>query len=199
MTTEKKNLSSKELLQRYLYPLQNQGIIDSVQSVINRNRNVYFPSYAATATESFFHSFMDEKNELFDDIRFKVVNPKAYPSKDVLEVQIMGPLKHSSEDPNSVQENNSLPKIFDQTCKIEKNARMIVEEVFSFPDRYFTKGWLDDKQNCGQLLNKHETSANSEYNSSVAVAKSVIPTVTAKNKNEIDRLLLNEFLQSVVE
>ncbi|MFL6473062.1 MAG: hypothetical protein ACJ71H_19690, partial [Nitrososphaeraceae archaeon] len=159
----------------------------------------HFPPSTAKATKSFFHSFMEKNNELFDNIRLKVENPEAYPTIDVLEMQIMTALKHSSKGLDSEQQNSSLPKIFDETCKIQKNARMIVEEVFSFPDRYFTKGWLDDKQNCGQLLNKHETSANSEYNSSVAVAKSVIPTVTAKNKNEIDRLLLNEFLQSVVE
>jgi hypothetical protein len=141
---EKKNLSSKELLQRYLYPLQNQGVIDSVQNVINKSRKLFFPSSAAIQ-ESFFHSFIDEKNEIFDNTRFKVVNPEAYPSKDVLEMQIMKALKHSSEDPDSEQENNSLPKIFDETCKIEKNARMIVEEFFSFPERYFIGSWLEDK------------------------------------------------------
>ena len=44
-----------------------------------------------------------------------------------------------------------------------------------------------------------ETSAISEYNSPIAVAKSVIPTVTAKNNNEIDPVQLNELLLSVVE
>jgi len=124
-----------------------------------------------------------------------------YPSKDVLEMQIMGAIKHSSEDPNSVQQNSSLPKIFDQTCKIEKNARMLVEEAFSFPDRYFAKGWLDEdrSEDGGERGSKYETSATSEYNSSVAVAKSVRPTVTVKNKNEIDPIQLNELLLYLVE
>jgi hypothetical protein len=46
---------------------------------------------------------------------------------------------------DSKLQNNSLPKIFDETCKIEKNARMIVEEFFSFPERYFIGSWLEDK------------------------------------------------------
>jgi hypothetical protein len=117
-------------------------------------------------------------------------------------MQIMKALKHSSEDPNSVQQNSSLPKIFNETCKIEKNARMIVEGVFSFPDKYFTKGWFDDKRSedgGGQRVNKDETSANTiQDNSSIAVAKSVIPAVTTKNKNEIDVVSLNELLLSLV-
>ena len=93
------------------------------------------------------------------------------------------------------------PEIFDETCKIEKNARMLVEEVFSFPEKYFTKGWLDDKSSNddGERGNKDEPSVTSEYNSSIAVAKSVIPTVTAKNKNEIDPIQLNELLLSLLE
>jgi hypothetical protein len=197
---ENKNLTSKDLLQRYLYPLQNQGIIDSVQSVINRNHNIFFPTPAAIQ-ESFFHSFIDKKNESFDNVRFKVVNPEAYPTIDVLEMQIIDALKHSSENPDFIQENNSSPKIFDETYKIQKNARMIVEEVFSFPDRYFAKGWLDDKssEDGGERGNKDETSATSGDNSSVAVAKSVRPTVTVKNKNEIDPVQLNELLLSLAE
>ncbi len=194
---QNRNLSSKELLQRYLYPLQNQGIIDSVRSEINRNRNIFFPTHT-TIQESFFHSFIDEKSESFDNLRFKVVNPQAYPSEDVLEIQIMGALKHSSENLDSIQQNNSSPKIFDETCKIQKNARMPVEEVFSFPDKYFAKGWLNDKRSsdCEQRGNKDETSSNIVQN--IAVAKSVIPAVYAKNKNEIDVVSINAFLLSLV-
>jgi hypothetical protein len=190
---ENRNLSSKDLLQRYLYPLQHQGIIDRVKSVINRNHNIFFPTPAAIK-ESFFHSFIDKKNESFDNLRFKVINPEAYPTIDILEMQIMTALKHSSKDLDSIQ-NNSSPKIFDETYKIQKNARMIVEEAFSFPDRYFAKGWLDDKhsEDGGELGNKDETSATSD----IAVAKSVRPTVTVKNKNEIDPVQLERLLSLV--
>jgi hypothetical protein len=123
-----------------------------------------------------------------------------YPSKDVLEMQIMGAIKHSSEGANSVQQNSSLPKIFDETCKIQKNVRMLVEEAFSFPDRYFAKGWLDEdrSEDGGERGSKYETPTSGD-NSSIAVAKSVIPTVTAKNKNEIDPIQLNELLLYLVE
>jgi hypothetical protein len=191
---ENKNLSSKELLQRYLNPLRNQGVIDSVPSIINKSRKVFFPSSGAIK-ESFFHSFIDKKNESFDNIRFKVVNPKAYPTKDVLEMQIMGALKHSSEDYDSEQQNNSSPKIFDETCKIQKNAGMIVEEFFSFPHKYFAESWLDSKT-AGSSKDESAVINTSHENSSTAIATSVKPT---RNKNEIDHELLNEFLQSVVE
>jgi hypothetical protein len=80
---------------------------------------------------------------------------------------------------------------------------MIVEEVFSFPDRYFTKGWRDDKssEDGEKRVNKDETSSTNtvQDSSPAAVAKSVIPTVIARNKNEIDPVQLNELLLSLVE
>jgi hypothetical protein len=48
------------------------------------------------------------------------------------------------------------------------------------------------------MINKDETSATSEDNSSIAVAKSVISAVITRNKNEIYVLSLNEFLLSLV-
>ena len=39
-----KTLTSKHLLNQYLYPLENQGLIDSNQSVINRKYNIWFPA-----------------------------------------------------------------------------------------------------------------------------------------------------------
>jgi hypothetical protein len=50
------------------------------------------------------------------------------------------------------------------------------------------------------VVNKDEISATNTVkdNSSMGVAKSVIPTATAKNKNKIDEVSLNEFLLSIV-
>jgi hypothetical protein len=107
----------------------------------------------------------------------------------------MGALKHSSEDYDSIQQNNSSPKIFDETCKIQKNAGMIVEEFFSFPHKYFAESWLDSKTP-GSSKDESAVINTSHENSSTAIATSVKPT---RNKNEIDHELLNEFLQSVVE
>jgi hypothetical protein len=113
-------------------------------------------------------------------------------------MQLTKALKHSSKDPDSGQENNSLPKIFDETCKIEKNARMIVEEFFSFPDKYFAESWLVSKAS-NPSTNESTVINTTQENNSTAIATSVRPTLTTMNKNEIDRGLLNELLQSVVE
>jgi hypothetical protein len=196
---QNRNLSSKDLLQRYLYPLQHQGIIDSVQSVINGNRNIFFPTSVATK-ELFFHSFIDEKNESFDDLRFKVVNSDTYPTKDFLETQITAALKHSSENLDFIQQNNSSPKIFDETCKIQKNARMLVEEIFSFPDKYFTKVWLDDKHSDdGGQKNENSRMNTVQDNCTAAVAKSLTSTLSGEDKYDIDPVQLNELLLSVVD
>jgi hypothetical protein len=80
---------------------------------------------------------------------------------------------------------------------------MIVEEFFSFPDKYFAESWLDPKtpESSKHEMNKDESAVinTSHENSSTAIATSVKPALTTKNKNEIDHVLLNEFLQSVVE
>jgi hypothetical protein len=114
-------------------------------------------------------------------------------------MQIMGALKHSSEDTDSIQQNNSSPKIFDETCKIQKNARMLVEKVFSFPDKYFTKGWLDDKPpDYGVQKDENSLMNTVQENCPAAVAKSLTQTI-GEDKNVIDPVQLNEFLLSVVD
>jgi hypothetical protein len=80
---------------------------------------------------------------------------------------------------------------------------MIVDEFFSFPDKYFAENWLGSKtsRSSRHEMNKDESAMinTSHENSSTAIATSVRPTLTITNKNEIDRGLLNELLQSVVE
>jgi hypothetical protein len=89
---EGKSTNSKQLLEGYLYPLENQGLIDSVQSVINKNRKIFFPIESASS-KTFFHSFSNQTNELIDNICLNVINSEVYPSKDMLELQINVSLK----------------------------------------------------------------------------------------------------------
>jgi hypothetical protein len=110
-------------------------------------------------------------------------------------MQIMSALKHSCEGKDLGQENNPLPKIFDQTCKIEKNVRMLVVEVFSFPEKYFIKSWLE----VAEINQDQSTPIEIRHkNIAKAIAKSVRPVQSTKSSNEVDPLLLNEFL-SVIE
>jgi hypothetical protein len=122
----------------------------------------------------------------------------------MLELQILTSLKHSSEDMGFAQEKNSSPKIFDETCKNEKNARMLVEEVFSFPEQYFKKDWPGRVEEPSQSVGEEEGMAidaakTSNDNNIIAATTTAAASLTAKrkSKNETDPTLLLEFLSNI--
>jgi hypothetical protein len=67
--------TSKELLNKYLYPLCNQGILDFVKSEINGKYNIYFP-----VEEGNLYSIFDDSS----DLKLKVSHPERFPSKNFL-------------------------------------------------------------------------------------------------------------------
>jgi hypothetical protein len=69
--------------------------------------------------------------------------------------------------------------------------------ILSFPDKYFAESWLVSKAS-NPSTNESTVINTTQENNSTAIATSVRPTLTTMNKNEIDRGLLNELLQSVV-
>ncbi|MGA9154569.1 MAG: hypothetical protein WBZ36_28625 [Candidatus Nitrosopolaris sp.] len=75
--------SSGDLLNKYLYPLINQGIVDKVPSEIDKRFNIFFPVEATTGGSNIFALFQDP-----DDIRLKAPIPNAYPTKNLIEDSI---------------------------------------------------------------------------------------------------------------
>jgi hypothetical protein len=72
--------SSKELLEKYLYPLLNQGIIDKIQSQINGRYNIFFPAEEETQGGNIFSLFEDA-----DVPKLKVSEHNLYPSTEHIE------------------------------------------------------------------------------------------------------------------
>ncbi|MGB6530068.1 MAG: hypothetical protein WBF33_18340 [Candidatus Nitrosopolaris sp.] len=75
--------SSGDLLNKYLYPLINQGIVDKVPSEINKKYNLFFPVETTTSGSNIFALFQDP-----DDIRLKAPSRDAFPTKNLIEDSI---------------------------------------------------------------------------------------------------------------
>jgi hypothetical protein len=119
--------NADEILKKYVYPLQNQGIIDNVQSQINKNNNLYFPS--------------DEEQNIFslfsnNDFRLNVRDNAFYPSTTVLENLISESIeeKHHAEDPLEKIKNY---RLLDHEGKEILSPKELVERYLSNPETCF--------------------------------------------------------------
>ncbi len=86
-------VNSKEILQKYLYPLINLGYIEK-EDIQGRRANSYRPVKDLKCS---FYSFSDEKNIFPYKLKIKIEKNELYPSKEMLELQIRDSLKYSSE------------------------------------------------------------------------------------------------------
>lgn len=87
--------SSGELLNKYLYPLINQGIVDKAQSQINGRFNIFFPVEEVEDGNIF---------SLFENVdvpKLKISNPSLYPTTDLIEESfrfLLGRYSNGAED-----------------------------------------------------------------------------------------------------
>lgn len=123
-------LSSKDILDKYIYPLLNQGVIDKVPSEIDKRYNIFFPVDATPGGSNIFALFQDP-----DDIRLKVPDQNDYPTIIVIEDSIRSSLEYSSEDGVG---NGQKYKILDVDGK-EITPHQLAEKYFSSPENCFIK------------------------------------------------------------
>jgi Bifunctional DNA primase/polymerase, N-terminal len=128
--------SSEELRKKYLYPLINQGIIDYVQSEINRRENIYFPVEEDT---NLFHIFDDSTN----DLRLKVPTPDIFPSKNFLEGQFRILSKYSAEEGSDFTKKIYCYKLIDVDGS-EISLDQLIEKYFNNPDDCFVKAYKEE-------------------------------------------------------
>ena len=90
-----KTLTSKHLLNQYLYPLENQGLIDSDQSVINRKYNIWFPANPSSINQQ---TFFRQKFELLHKLKINNENSSIIPDRTYLKSQFQKVLGQTLED-----------------------------------------------------------------------------------------------------
>jgi hypothetical protein len=128
----KEILTSKQLLDSYLYPLLNQGYIDKTDSVIDRRAKIYYP---IITTKKYINLFENDKSNNFSPHKEKiVVNSTVFPSKQYIISKIEPIVKYYSENKYFIKIKNhldgeiSLEQLVDQYFK---NPNYFIEEQSS--------------------------------------------------------------------
>jgi hypothetical protein len=128
--------SSKELRDKYLEPLVNLGVLDKVQSEIDRRENIYVP----VEEGNLFHVFDDDNNNL----RIKVSSPELFPSKNFLKEQFRTFVKKNAGDMVVLEKNFSPYKLVDVDGQTKISLDQLVDRYFATPDDCFAQN--EDKQ-----------------------------------------------------
>ena len=99
-----KALTSKQILNQYLYPLENQGLIDSDQSVINKKYKIWFPADPSSINQQ---TFFRQKFELLHKLKINNENSSIVPDRTYLKSQFQKVLRQTSvNDVLSKSKNN---------------------------------------------------------------------------------------------
>jgi len=119
--------STDEMLKKYLYPLLNQGVIDKVQSQINKNNFLYFPSDEEQTIFSLFST---------EDYRLTLKGTVLFPLKNIVEESLSSAIveeKHHAEDSPKKIKNYTL--LDPQGNEITRNE--LVEKYLPNPEICF--------------------------------------------------------------
>ena len=121
-------MSAETVRKHYLYPLSNMGVINMARSVINKSENLYSP-----VEDSIFSLFDD------GDLRLKILDYRAYPSKNVLEEEFRTIVKHDSKE--GVKNGDSQRYNIVDTDGTEITVSQLIDKYLSNPDSCFIKGY----------------------------------------------------------
>jgi hypothetical protein len=120
-------LTTHKLLQSYLYPLINNGYIDSIDSVLDRRAKIYYP---LVETKKYINLFyLEEKNNFSQEINKIVVNSSRFPNQVFLLAVLELILKYYSAEGYIITIKNSK----DEEISLEE----LVEQYFDKPEDYF--------------------------------------------------------------
>ena len=120
-------LTTHKLLQSYIYPLLNNGYIDSIESVIDRRAKIYYPLIETKKYINLF--YLEEKNNLSQEIDKIVVNSTSFPNQVFILAVLEPILKYYSTEGYIIKIKNSK----DEEISLEE----LVNQYFSNPENYF--------------------------------------------------------------
>ena len=120
-------LTSKRLLESYLYPLFNQEYIDKIESVIDKRAKIYYP---IIKTKKYINLFENEKSNNLSQQKEKiVVNSTRFISKEHIISKIRPYLRYYSDNGFYTKIKNHL----DEEITLEE----LVEQYFGNTNDYF--------------------------------------------------------------
>jgi hypothetical protein len=121
-----KDYNTNQLLQTFIYPLLNQGYIDSIRSEIDRRSNIYYPLVTSKYIKLLYE---DEYNNSVSSKKILIENPDIFPGRTYLEFQIQALLKYYYETGVSVEIVD-----FDNTVM---SVNELVVKYYNDADNYF--------------------------------------------------------------
>jgi hypothetical protein len=148
--------SSGDLLNKFLYPLMNQGIVDKVASEIDRRSFLYYPVETTNGESNIFALFQDP-----DDIRLKAPTPDAYPTKNIIEDSIRISLEYYYKEGVG---NGTKYRLIDVDGK-EITPRELAKKYFSSPEDCFIKD--DETLNAENMARNVASVSNHLYSQSI--------------------------------
>jgi hypothetical protein len=120
-------LTSKQLLESYIYPLLNQGYIDKIDSIIDGRAKIYYP---IITTKKYINLFENDKSNNISQKKEKiVVDSTIFPSKQYIISKIEPTLRYYSENGFFMNIKNEL----DENISLEQ----LVDQYFGNPENYF--------------------------------------------------------------
>jgi len=138
-------LTTKRLLESYLYPLLNQGYIDKIDSIIDRRAKIYYP---VITTKKYINLFENAKsNNLSQQKQKMIVKSRIFPSKEHIISKIQPILNYYSESG------------FIVNIKNHKDENIILEDLVN---QYFgNTGDFFEVEDGGEANNHNSNDSNS--------------------------------------
>jgi len=126
-------IGKKELLDKFLYPLENVGVLSHAKSKIDGRENIFYPIEEESITGLF---------EDANDPRLKITDSNLYPSISLIEESCGTLMGYSSK---RGLENGKKIRLLDPE-RNEIDIKTLVRKHLGNPKDCFIKGWLSERE-----------------------------------------------------
>jgi DNA polymerase, archaea type len=171
-----RNLSTQQLLERYIYPLLNIGYIDSKDSEINGKAKIYWPILSSENISLFEKS---ESNNNLNRFKLHLGKNVKFPDKNHLISAIWRTVGYYSDRGYSV-------KLVDADGQQIITIEQLVERYYSNPEDYFHRANTDssiDNASDTRETSDQDYSAGDHSAKEHLSASSTVTVVIPKNSN----------------
>jgi hypothetical protein len=147
-----KSLSSKQILENYIYPLLNCNLISSGDSQIDHRAKIYYP-VKEKKNNNLFENI--QKNKISQNYKIILHNSTIYPSQDYMMSEIEEIVKYSSEYKSFILEDEDGTK---------QSVEEIVNRYYANPHEFFTLEVNISKSiSSEEYVSNNQNAINSQY------------------------------------
>jgi hypothetical protein len=145
-------LSSKQILENYIYPLLNCNLISSGDSQIDHRAKIYYP-VKEKKNNNLFENM--QKNKLSQNYKIILHSSTIYPSQDYIISEIEATMKYSSEYKSFILEDEDGAK---------QSVEEIVNRYYANPHEFFTlEENISKSISSEEYVSNNQNAINSQY------------------------------------